>query len=192
MPDDKIQLRIEARERLKQMDSVDKKTASQVIASRIVALSKWKSARNVFLFAALSSEPNLSDLWLPRNRGKRNFFLPRLVADGMEMVFHLSNDLNCLHRNDAGFFEPAPDTPAHDASVPVELILTPGLAFCPSGVRLGRGRGHYDRALPRFSHALRIGVCFACQMVERLEPEPHDQRMNGVVTEVAVHQCHVD
>jgi 5-formyltetrahydrofolate cyclo-ligase len=60
----------------------------------------------------------------------------------------------------------------------------PGLAFTRKGLRLGRGGGYYDRylaALPPTT--LKIGVCFALQLVDAMPTEPHDQRMNAVVTE---------
>jgi 5-formyltetrahydrofolate cyclo-ligase len=72
----------------------------------------------------------------------------------------------------------------------VQIIVTPGLAFDRSGGRLGFGGGWYDRVLQGANqdHAaestpLAIGVCFACQMVEEVPREEHDQRVSLIVTE---------
>ena len=66
----------------------------------------------------------------------------------------------------------------------IDAILVPGLAFTKQGHRLGRGGGFYDRYLAQLpATTLKIGVCFAVQLVEALPSEPHDQRMNAVVTE---------
>ncbi|MCP5469521.1 MAG: hypothetical protein H7A36_03340 [Chlamydiales bacterium] len=54
-----------------------------------------------------------------------------------------------------------------------QLILVPGLAFSPSGHRLGYGGGYYDRLLATL-FCETIGVGFKEQLVEELPVEPHD------------------
>jgi 5-formyltetrahydrofolate cyclo-ligase len=61
------------------------------------------------------------------------------------------------------------------------MILVPGRAFDRAGTRLGRGGGAYDRILAGLQ-APKIGVAFACQLVENLPREPHDVPMDAVVT----------
>ena len=57
------------------------------------------------------------------------------------------------------------------------------VAFTADGRRLGRGRGYYDRYLgdPAF-RGFRVGVCYAHQLVDDLPVEPHDVRMDRVIT----------
>ena len=68
---------------------------------------------------------------------------------------------------------------------PGDLVLVPGLAFDRAGRRLGRGGGHYDRALAEAgSEVVAIGVGYAFQLLdEDLPEEAHDRRMAGVLTE---------
>jgi 5-formyltetrahydrofolate cyclo-ligase len=64
------------------------------------------------------------------------------------------------------------------------VILVPGVAFTRAGQRLGRGGGYYDRLLSALpAKAVRLGVCFELQIVDELPSEPHDMRVDGVVTE---------
>jgi 5-formyltetrahydrofolate cyclo-ligase len=65
-----------------------------------------------------------------------------------------------------------------------DMILTPLLAFDDFGTRLGQGEGHYDRTFAAIPHALRIGLAYAGQRVERLPVEAHDIPLHGVLTEV--------
>lgn len=65
-------------------------------------------------------------------------------------------------------------------------LLVPGLAFDRGGSRLGRGGGMYDRFLATSGSAVRIGVCFACQIVDRVPCAPHDVRMHVVADETGV------
>lgn len=63
----------------------------------------------------------------------------------------------------------------------IDLIVVPGVAFDLQGHRLGRGKGYYDRLLPRLPHARKIGLCFPFQVVEEVPVEPFDIPMDEVV-----------
>jgi 5-formyltetrahydrofolate cyclo-ligase len=63
------------------------------------------------------------------------------------------------------------------------LFLVPGVAFDSRGGRLGRGRGWYDRLLPRYPEAARWGLAFALQVVPRLPVDAWDVPMDVVATE---------
>src|SRR3989344_2641922 len=67
----------------------------------------------------------------------------------------------------------------------VDLAILPGLAFSKDGVRLGYGRGVFDKLLFR-SKALKVGIDYDFQVVDKLPWEKHDLMMNIVVTEKRV------
>lgn len=78
--------------------------------------------------------------------------------------------------------EPPPDARA----VVPRAVVVPGRAFDARGVRLGRGRGYYDRALAGLPpDTLTIGFCFERQVADRIPDEAHDQRLAWLVTEQA-------
>jgi 5-formyltetrahydrofolate cyclo-ligase len=63
------------------------------------------------------------------------------------------------------------------------LILVPALAVDGSGVRLGRGAGHYDRSLVLAApDAAVIGVIRDQEFLPHLPSDPHDVRMSAVLT----------
>lgn len=73
----------------------------------------------------------------------------------------------------------------------IDLLLVPGVAFDRSGHRLGRGGGFYDRILADPAlRAMRCGVAFECQMVERVPTEQHDQLVQVIVTAGGMHALH--
>lgn len=87
----------------------------------------------------------------------------------------------------AGFGTSEPDQTA--AVVDPDLVLTPMLAFDLRGFRLGYGKGHYDGGLTRLRAAKKItavGLAFDEQCVEKVPVEPHDQRLDYVITESGV------
>jgi 5-formyltetrahydrofolate cyclo-ligase len=83
-----------------------------------------------------------------------------------------------------GVHEPGADVP----EVEPDLLLVPLLAFDGRLHRLGYGAGHYDRTLAglRSRKPVRaVGLAFAAQAVDRLPEDPHDEVLDGVVTERA-------
>lgn len=77
---------------------------------------------------------------------------------------------------------PEPWLPA-SALAEAGLVLVPALAVDPSGVRLGRGQGFYDRSLgARNPHARLIAVIRDVELVDALPAEPHDVPMTHALT----------
>jgi len=103
--------------------------------------------------------------------------LPRVTAGGL--VLHEAG--GSLRPGQLGIPEPGPDAPVVDPAE-VDVFLVPGLAFDRHGGRLGHGKGHYDRLLPRV-RGRRVGVCWADQVVDRVPVDPWDVPMDGLVTE---------
>ncbi|MBR2368519.1 MAG: hypothetical protein IKA83_00010 [Paludibacteraceae bacterium] len=62
-----------------------------------------------------------------------------------------------------------------------DFILVPGVGFSPSGCRLGRGKGYYDKFLSKYSNLFTVGVCFREQFYLDIPAEPHDIPMQKVI-----------
>ncbi|WNO54991.1 5-formyltetrahydrofolate cyclo-ligase [Stakelama saccharophila] len=73
--------------------------------------------------------------------------------------------------------------PTGDRPVAPDIVLTPLVAFDGARNRLGQGAGHYDRAFAEHHDALRIGVAWQVQQVDRLRPDPWDVPLHAVITE---------
>jgi 5-formyltetrahydrofolate cyclo-ligase len=106
--------------------------------------------------------------------------LPVVIDRSAPMIFRRWSPGDPLEIDAAGC--PAP-LPLAEVVQP-ELILTPLLAFDDWGGRLGQGGGHYDRTFAALPQAIRIGLAYSGQRVERLPVEPHDIALHGVLTEV--------
>lgn len=64
----------------------------------------------------------------------------------------------------------------------VAVWIVPGLAFTPSGARMGYGGGWYDRFLAKSNpSAVTLGVAYPFQIVDELPLEPHDLSLSDVV-----------
>ncbi len=169
-------LRREMRETLKSMPAPLPDVASEVAA----LLGERPGLRRIAFFSALPGEPDL--LALPATLPNLTWCYPRVV-DSQTLAFHQVNHADELRPSTFGILEPTESVPM----VPIDTIdafLCPGLAFDRSGGRLGRGRGYYDRMLANArADALKIGVCFARQIVASTFPETHDVRMDVIICE---------
>jgi 5-formyltetrahydrofolate cyclo-ligase len=113
---------------------------------------------------------------------------PRVVAGQKRLSFHRIADPAELRPGVLSIPEPPADAPV----VPVERIgmfVVPGLAFDPAGNRLGFGAGHYDITLSDNPSALRIGMAYEFQVVDRVPAGPNDVPMGMVVTDAGVRRC---
>jgi 5-formyltetrahydrofolate cyclo-ligase len=65
----------------------------------------------------------------------------------------------------------------------IDLAIIPALAVDKDGVRLGKGKGFYDRALLEFAPLPPvIAVVFEEELLSSLPAESHDQPVDAVVT----------
>ena len=85
----------------------------------------------------------------------------------------------------AGFGTFAPGSEA--AEIDPHLVLLPLAAFDVHGNRIGYGAGFYDRAIAslraRGGNPRLVGIAFDCQEVATVPAEPHDARLDAILTE---------
>ncbi|WP_033343662.1 5-formyltetrahydrofolate cyclo-ligase [Catenuloplanes japonicus] len=81
-----------------------------------------------------------------------------------------------------GLREPSGRRRGPDSVADAALVVVPALAVDRRGVRLGRGGGSYDRALARCPSALVVALLHDDELVDELPAEPHDRRVQAVIT----------
>ena len=101
-------------------------------------------------------------------------------ADGTPEMEFFDYEPTALADGAYGIAEPQGESVC--AAAEIDLMIVPGVAFTREGVRLGRGKGYYDRYLAREGvRAYTVGVCYACQLLQELPSEEHDRRVDIVV-----------
>lgn len=175
---DKVALRARFRGVLSSLDLGQRTLASQAIVQRILSLPDYTSATRIGLFAPHGDEVNIRPLF----EGAKECYFPRVV--GEHLVFFRVRRWEELAPGYRHLMEPDGCSEPLDPNR-CELIVVPGLAFDRQGGRLGRGKGFYDRYLQNVEGS-RVGVAFEACVAECLPMEPHDARVNVLVTETAV------
>jgi 5-formyltetrahydrofolate cyclo-ligase len=175
----KSDLRAHLRARLEKISDAVRAVESIELCERLK--TQMPSARTILFFAPL---PDELDVWpvleLSLALGV-NCALPFFDAEkktyGAKIIQSLATD---IVTGKFGVREPA----ASCAEIPLnqfDLILVPGMAFDLSGSRLGRGQGFYDRLLAEAS-GIKCGVGYDFQLLEKIPSEPHDARVDFILT----------
>ena len=102
------------------------------------------------------------------------------VIHGDEMFFASFKGIDMLSL-DKQFGIAEPKTSKAFELNDIDLVVIPGLAFDAKNNRLGRGKGYYDKALKHCS-AYKIGLCFPHQRVAYIPVEPHDIKLDKVIS----------
>ena len=157
------------------------KGAAAAIQRRLLDEDWWAAAFQVGLYRSTVNEPGtealLADLLA---RGAR-VAVPVRQGKGYRWA---EVDAHTRWRKGAhGILEPAWTMPADPAEL--RVVVVPGVAFDARGGRLGHGGGHFDRLLAQ-GDALRVGLCFENRLMAEVPMEPHDIRMDVVITEKRV------
>jgi 5-formyltetrahydrofolate cyclo-ligase len=104
------------------------------------------------------------------------------VAGKDRMIHSLLKDLHDLVPGN--FQVPVPKKISEVSVDDLDAVLIPIVAFDGYGMRLGYGKGYYDRFLSTLSPKIkRIGLAFSIQEVEKIPKFSHDELINIAFTE---------
>lgn len=179
MDKDTLRRRIRARKSL--LDTVEASNAAKLVFDRLEALAAFTMADRILIYNSLPDELSTRD-FIARWKSVKHFFLPRVNGIDLDILPYDST------RMSLGAFrieEPQGDDITDPALM--ELIIVPAMAYDRKGNRLGRGKGYYDRLLPR-TKALRVGVAYDFQLVDELTTDPFDQPVDIVITESGIYR----
>jgi 5-formyltetrahydrofolate cyclo-ligase len=155
-----------------------KPTPSQHQAVRTQLASYLSRQKGIWgAFKSIGHEVNLDQL--VEDCKHLNWVFP--VVAGEDLEFY-SPGPQGFEKGPWGIEQPV-TSQARKVSVPdLSGVLVPGLGFDRKGNRLGRGKAYYDRTLRGFQ-GTSVGVAWSCQVVEELPCEPHDQRVDSLVSD---------
>ena len=158
----------------------ERAAASGRIFARAELSEAFGRARTVGVFCSLADEPDTSEALARWSAAGRRLAVPRVEGDVMRFYEY---DPRTMRPGAFGIAESGPEARLCEPRE-LDLVIVPGTAFTAAGARMGRGRGYYDKyfAQPEV-HAVKIGVCYAHQLVGELPAEPHDVTMDYVVTD---------
>jgi 5-formyltetrahydrofolate cyclo-ligase len=175
-------LRAELRERRRNRTGPERKAATDGFTERLTELTRRLGAHSVSCYLSAPDEPNTRPYldWARRN--------------GIRLLFPISREDGLLDWTTAtpgedeyiglyGMPEPVGEPLGPIAINDVDLILVPAAAIDRNGMRLGWGRGYYDKTLGSMERCPPVyGVVFDSEFVDEVPSERHDQALDGAIT----------
>lgn len=164
------------------MADVVRGKASEIIKKRILGLASVQEALRIFCYVSRSPEVDTWELLADLLDQGKEVYCPRMIpGDRLEAV--RIDDIEDLKRSKFGIFEPLDNSDIAEAA-DIDLALVPGLAFARDGMRIGYGKGYYDRFFGDGGEDIvKVGLCYAFQVRDGLPVAPDDVAMDIIVTE---------
>lgn len=176
----KNELRAHVRAARDAIPALERARSSDEVERRLFSLPEMREGGAVLCFASFGAEVSTEGIISRLVAEGCRVALPRVVGGEIEAAPYRPGDRVVV----APFGATEPQGGATLPPEEIDVVITPGLAFDRAGYRVGYGGGFYDRFLRRTrGDALRIGICFAVQLVDAVPRGSGDERVDLLVTE---------
>ena len=158
---------------------------SDKIKDSLFNLDQYKTSKTVMFFVSFKSEVNTHDMIKEALKNK-TVIAPKVVHHEIEPSVIIDFD-NLVPSGKFGILEPIEAMKI--AYKNIDLILVPGIVFDKEGHRIGYGLGYYDKFLAKVPKAIKIGLTFDFQVINKIPREMHDVPVDMIVTDEKVIEC---
>lgn len=179
---DKNEIRRRMRARKTLLDDADRRDAAMDVYRNLTKMAAFMMADHVLLYNSLPDELATREFFdlLPRDK---HYYLPRVNGPLLDI---LPYDAARMHLGAFRIEEPDGDDVVDVDNI--DLIVVPAVAYDRAGNRVGRGKGYYDRLL-RNCRAIKVGVCYPFQIVDDIDSEAHDVRVDYIIAGGTIYKC---
>ena len=158
------------------------------ITGHVVRSAVFQTRDVILLYSAVDGEVETEGVRAASEADEKRVYYARVLPRTKGLEFVRVSPGEALSKGPWGIGEPRGDEvfqPGQPA-----LAVIPGVAFDPSGTRLGRGLGYYDRALRSLGPSVDVmGLAFDMQVAPSLPREVHDEPVGFLVTETGFLRC---
>ncbi|MGV8885339.1 MAG: 5-formyltetrahydrofolate cyclo-ligase [Microbacteriaceae bacterium] len=178
---EKRALRAELRERRRTFTSVERENAEVAITANLIELTRSLGVTSVSAYLSTPDEPSTrSYLRWACDSGIR-VLLPISREDGL--LDWAPYDGTEEDEDLLGMPTPTTEVLGPIAINDVDLIIVPAASVDRTGMRMGWGRGYFDKTLGSMERCPPVyAVIFDNEFVDAVPSEVHDQKVGGVVT----------
>ena len=169
-------IRKQVLQELKSISKEEKEVMDAWLTEQLLLHPFYKEAKTIATYLSFPHEFQTARLIEHAQKDGKTLLIPKTYPHGkMDFVVYKPEQ---LERNSFGLLEPQGDFTILESSQ-IDLIHVPGLAFNPSGYRIGYGGGYYDRYLSNYS-GNSISTLYPCQ-IQEFHPESHDVPVKEVI-----------
>ncbi len=134
-------------------------------------------SEHILLYHSLPDELSTRE-FIERWADRKHFYLPRVNGVNLDV---LPYQRSRMHLGAFNIEEPDGDV-LNDLSG-IDMVIVPAVAYDRHG-----GKGYYDRLLSGLK-ALTVGMAYDFQLVDEIDAEPHDMRVNYIITDRHIIAC---
>ncbi|MBI1969273.1 5-formyltetrahydrofolate cyclo-ligase [Candidatus Woesearchaeota archaeon] len=177
MPITKEQIRKRILEKRNALSQKEVKEKSEKIMRKLEQWKEFQRAKVVMFYVSKGKEVHTHTLfktWLE----KKIVCVPYVANE--EMFVSRIDGFEELEKGSFDVLEPVKIKPVLRNDI--DVVLVPGIAFDKRGYRIGYGLGYYDMFLKGLQ-AKKIGLAYKFQIVQKIPKEPHDVKMDKVITD---------
>ncbi len=161
---------------------------SRCILEQLYRLEPVASAHEIYTYVSFGTEVDTLELIRSELQDGKKVFVPKIIANGM-IDFYRIQSLEQLVPGKFGILEPISDEIGVFGKSHDQVMIMPGVAFDYNKNRIGYGGGYYDRYLEQHDQEIspKIALCYELQMIEALEPDEYDKKVDFIVTEQRIY-----
>lgn len=178
---------------LQRRDAISKNVKKEkdiVIMQRISQLPEFINAKTIFFYTSFRSEVDTIDMIKVSLTTGKLIVLPKVDKENNRLKLYEIKNMNELARGYMWILEPFVSEDRLRDLDDIDLIIIPGAAFDIYGNRLGYGAGFYDMLLSKMEKKIPIvAPAYEEQIVEKIPAEPHDIKVDKIVTDKKVIDC---
>jgi 5-formyltetrahydrofolate cyclo-ligase len=174
-------LRAELRERRRNFTTTERESSLSGLTGQLEKLVTDTGARSLACYLSAPNEPNTRPFLNWAGEQGLRVLLPISRADGL--LDWTTGDGETETESIIGWPEAVGELLGPIAINDVDLILVPAAAVDRTGMRMGWGRGYFDKTLGSMEKCPPVyAVLFDGELVDEVPRERHDQPVDGVVT----------
>ena len=168
------------------LSETERKEFSEAIAKRLLSLPEIEKADVIMCYRSFRSEADTAEIVENLFQLGKTLCFPVCEKAGIMHAFS-PIDENSWIAGRMGIMEPDREKSWLIAPEDIELLICPIVAFDNQKNRIGYGGGYYDRYLPRCEKAVKIGIAFEAQRMEKIDTDQYDKAMDIIITEEKVY-----
>lgn len=174
-------IRAEVRERRRSVTSLERETNRTALTENLKAVVGELRPTAISCYLPTLDEPDTTEFIAWAHESGIRVLLPISRDDGL--LDWVASDGTETEPGLYGIPEARGELLSPLAVNGVELMLIPASGVDAHGVRLGWGRGYFDKTLGSMDHRPPVfAVIFDDELVDALPAELHDQPVDGVIT----------
>ena len=181
----KAEIRKEILGILRSQDHASRSERSRRIQDKFLSSDEYRASKVILAYVSMASEVDTSYIIERSLEDGKKVAVPYIDTLNQEIVASELISIDNLVDGPYGTKEPQNGPARAIEFEEIELIVIPAIAYDRNNMRLGRGKGYYDRFLSdeRLSSSKKIGLAFHFQVVDLLPSDPHDVPVTRVITD---------